>query len=206
LFDRRPGRGPYNLKRELIEALGAAYGAAVTAERVFDTILCLLSARSYTTRFAEDLEDTFPHVPFPASRELFDEAARIGAEIRAVETFARPPRENLGLARAETAPTGALGPIEWVDGNIRLCADGSGQIANIPAHVWEFAVSGYRLLPRWLAGREGQPIGPGFIPELRDIAARISELIDLFDAADTILARTLAAPLSRAALGLEAVE
>jgi hypothetical protein len=203
LFDRRPGHGPFNVKADLMEALGAAYGGGVTPEAVFDAILCLLSARSYTTRFAEDLEDTFPHIPFPAARALFEEAAILGAEIRLVETFGRPPRVNRALGRAETAPTGPLAPVEWASGEIRLCADGSGHISNIPAAVWEFAVSGYRLLPRWLAAREGLAIGPTFIPELRDVAARIAELIDLFDAADSILVRTLDAPLSRAALGLK---
>jgi len=62
-------------------------------------------------------------------------------------------------------------------------------------------VSGYRLLPRWLAAREGLAIGPAFIPELRDVAARIAELIDLFEAADSILAATLGDSLTRAALG-----
>jgi predicted helicase len=192
LFDRRLGHGPYNVKADLMEALGAAYGGAVTPEAVFDAILCLLSARSYTTRFAEDLEDTFPHIPFPAARTLFEEAAAFGAEIRAVETFSRLPRVQRALGRAETAPTGPLAPVEWVSGEIRLCADGSGHISHIPAAVWEFAVSGYRLLPRWLAAREGLAIGPTFIPELRDVAA-----------ADSILVRTLDAPLSRAALGLK---
>ncbi len=203
LYDRRTGHGPFNLKPELVEALGAAYGAAVTPEAVFDVILCLLSASSYTTRFAEDLEDVFPHIPFPADRELFDAAARLGAEIRAVETFARAPGEACltGMARAETAPTGPLGVVEWRDGEIRLCADGSGRIGAIPRPVWDFAVSGYRLLPRWLDGRKGMVIGPNFIPELRDVAARIAELIDLFAAADSLLARTLDNPLSRAALG-----
>ena len=208
LFDRRAGQGPYNLKAELVAALGAAYGSAVTPEAVFDAMLCLLSARSYTLRFAEDLEDVFPHIPFPSDRALFDEAARLGAEIRAVETFARPPGADYlrGLARAQTAATGVLAPVTWVSGDIRICADGSGHISNIPAVIWEFAVSGYRLLPRWLAAREGMTIGPTFIPELRDVAARIAELIDLFDAADSILDRTLDDSLSRAALALEGAE
>ncbi len=208
LHDRRAGHGPNNVNGELIEALGAAYGSAVAAEAVFDAILCLLSASSYTTRFAEDLEDVYPHIPFPADRAVFDAAARLGADIRAVETFARPPGETYlgGLARAETAPTGPLAPIRWAAGEIRLCADGSGRIVNIPAGVWSFAVSGYALLPRWLAAREGLAIGPAFIPDLRDIAARIAQLIDLFAAADSILAATLGDSLTRAALGFHGAE
>jgi hypothetical protein len=45
-------------------------------------------------------------------------------------------------------------------------------------------------------------IGPSFIPELRDVAARIAELIFLFASADAVLERTLADSLPRAALGL----
>jgi Type ISP C-terminal specificity domain/N-6 DNA Methylase len=209
LYDRRQGQGPYNLKPELVAALTDVYGVAVTPEQAFDAILCLLSAKSYTSRFAEDLEDVFPHMPFPAAPDVFLEAAKLGAEIREVETFARAPREEIlkAIARAETSPSGKLAPIETlVENSITLCADGSGRVSNIPQAVWDFAVSGYRLLPRWLAARAGLVIDENFIPELRDVAARIAELLVHFEAADTILERTLADSLTRETLGVGAVE
>lgn len=204
LYDRRPGHGPSNLKPELIAALEDAYGTEVMPQAVFDVILCLLSASSYTTRFAEDLEDVFPHIPFPADRAVFDQAADIGAEIRAVETFARSPGAAFLKDRAfsQTAPTGDLGAITYDEGTIALCADGSGEITGIPQPVWDFSVSGYYVLRRWLAAREGIAIGPNFIPDLRDLVGRIAELIDLFVSADSLLVRTLDDPLSRATLGL----
>ena len=204
LYDRRPGYGPSNLKPELIAALEDAYGTEVAPEAVFDVILCLLSATSYTTRFAEDLEDVFPHIPFPADRSVFDQAATVGAEIRAVETFARPPDAAFlkGRALAQTAPMGPLGVVAYDGGKITLCADGSGEITCIPQDVWDFSVSGYYVLRRWLTGREGMAIGDAFIPELRDLVGRIAELVDLFVTADSLLVRTLDDPLSREALGL----
>ncbi|WGM38569.1 hypothetical protein AMEJIAPC_01472 [Caulobacter sp. NIBR1757] len=203
LYDRRPGHDPVNLKAELVAALEDAYGSEVGPEQVFDAVLCLLSGSSYTTHFAEDLEDVFPHVPFPADRSVFDDAARVGAEIRAVETFARVPSPQFlkGLAVNETAATGKLAAVEYEDGSIALCADGSGRIVNIPEAVWSFSVSGYRLLPRWLAAREGIELPDDFVPQVRDIVGRIAELIDLFVSADSILKRTLEDPLSREALG-----
>ncbi len=208
LYDRRDGHGPFNLKPELVQSLTDAYGVAVTPEQVFDAILCLLSARSYTRRFAEDLEDVFPHVPFPSSPEVFAEAARLGTEIRAVETLARPPAPRYAqIARALSPPSGVPAPVEsLVEGGFSLSADGSGRIDNVPQEVWDFAVSGYRVLPRWLAAREGMEIGSNFIPELRDVAQRIAELIFLFGEADRILEATLADSLTREALGVEAGE
>lgn len=208
LYDRRPGHGPFNIKPDMVAALEDAYGSAVDPQDVFDVILCLLSATSYTTRFAEDLEDVFPHIPFPASREVFDAAAKIGADIRAVEAFERAPGAAWlkGRALAATAPSGKLGTITYEGGAITLCADGSGKITGIPQEVWDFSVSGYYVLRRWLAAREGIEIGDKFIPELRDLVGRVGELIDLFVSADSLLVRTLDDPLSRHALGLTVPE
>jgi predicted helicase len=80
LQDRRPDVDASNITTALIERLNVAYGEPVSADHVFDTILCLLSATSYTLRFAEDIEDVFPHVPFPAHLAIFQNA---GADFRA---------------------------------------------------------------------------------------------------------------------------
>lgn len=204
LFDRRPRVDAPNLTVVLVANLGAAYGAAVTPGDVFDAILCLLSASSYTRRFAEDLEDTFPHVPFPARHQIFNDAVRIGREIRAIETFARPPGvayRRPGFARVETSPRGLVGTVDYTDGIIVLCADGSGRIVGIPEAVWSFAVSGYRVLPRWIESRNDLPADVALVAELRDICSRIAELIDLFTEADTVLAATVGETLTRVALG-----
>jgi len=185
----------------LVEGLNAAYGGDVSAEDIFDAILALLSATSYTTRFAEDLEDVFPHVPFPAERAVFNQAVAIGSEIRTVETFARAPGDDYKNTKLDTTPTGVLGDTNLQDGELILCADGSARLSGITEEVWRFAVSGYRILPRWLDAREGQPVDLALVEQIRDIAARIAELIDLFGQADNVLEETLADCLTREALG-----
>jgi hypothetical protein len=205
LYDRREPGDTSNLAPALLAALSAAYGQPVTAEDAFDAILCLLSATSYTLRFAEDLEDVFPHVPFPADRAVFAAAAALGREIRAVESFARPPDPALlapGFCRLETQPTGALAPVEFADGALALCDDGSGRVSGLPAEVWQFAVSGYRVLPRWLEARVGLPADFALVRDFRDVAGRIAELIHRFDEADPLLDATLADTLTRDELGL----
>ena len=146
---------------------------------------------------------------FPAERVVFDAAAALGAEIRGVETFARPPGPAFtkGVARVLTTPKGKLaGALEPDEGVLVLCADGSGKVGPIPAAAWRFSVSGYRVLPRWLGAREAVAVDEAFTKALRDLVGRIGELVDLFARADDILEATLAEPLSRSALGLETVE
>lgn len=209
LFDRRPGYDPSNVSPALLAGLELAYHASVDSEAAFDAILALLSASSYTLRFAEDLEDVFPHVPFPAKRALFDEAAAIGKQIREVEAFARPPDPKFltaQIARVETPPHGPLadiGPGSWDEGELILCENGSGRISGIPAAVWQFSVSGYPVLPRWLAARKGIEVTHDFLNEFRDITGRINELIHLFAEADIVLQKAVNHSLTRERLGLE---
>ena len=208
-YDRRAGHGPSNFNPALLEGLAIAYASRVEEQAVFDAILALLSATSYTLRFAEDLEDTFPHVPFPADKALFERAAEIGRLILEVETFARSPAPEFltpETARIETPPHGPLadiGPESWSEGDLILCANGSGKVSGIPRNVWEFAVSGYPVLPRWLAARKGIEVTHDILAEFRDITGRINELIYRFDEADIVLREVLNHSLTRDQLGLE---
>ena len=205
LHDRRPNVDTPNISPSLLESLRRAYGEAVSAEDVFDAILCLLSATSYTLRFAEDLEDVFPHVPFPGRPDVFRDAVRVGREIRAVETFSREPGEAYrrpNFVRVATEPRGNVAPVEFANGEITLCSDGTGRIVGISQPIWDFAVSGYRLVPRWLEARVGLAADLALVRELRDICGRIAELIDLFARADIVLEATLQETLTREALGL----
>ncbi len=204
LHDRRPEVAEHNVAQDLINGLTAVYGAAVAPEDVFDAILCLLSAQLYTLRFAEDIEDVFPHVPFPAHFETFVRAARLGAEIRAVQTFARSPvgLADPGFVRLATAPKPAavLDAREPDGPRLALCADGSGQVDGLPAQLWAFEVSGYPVLRRWLEGRKNQVVDLALFDAFRDVCARLAELAELYGRADTILTDALDAPLTRGAL------
>ncbi|MDP2618845.1 MAG: hypothetical protein Q8P46_01490 [Hyphomicrobiales bacterium] len=95
-----------------------------------------------------------------------------------------------------------MAPVEYADGAITLCDDGTGRITGLPLAVWSFSVSGYRLVPRWIEARIGLPADLALVRDLRDICGRVAELIDLFADADIVLQATLHETLIREALGL----
>jgi hypothetical protein len=68
---------------------------------------------------------------------------------------------------------GPLGTIDYKDGGFALRPDGTGKVSGVPEAVWRFQVSGYRLLPRWLAAREGQLVDKALVAAMRDVAGRI---------------------------------
>jgi hypothetical protein len=73
----------------------------------------------------------------------------------------------------------------------------NGSHHGVTQAVWDFSVSGYRILPRWLEARIGLPADLSFVRELRDICGRLAELIDLFAEADIVLEAMLRETMSR---------
>ena len=212
LYDRRGGPDAHNLNPALVAALAEAYGSAHTPADIFDAILCLLSATSYTNRFAEDLEDTFPHIPFPADPAVFARAAEIGREIRGLEAFQRDPAAAFRAKpfckqAADTDDGAVIAEVAYREGELSLWKMDNKAVTaftGLPEAVWNFSVSGYRVLPRWIDGRKGLPFTDALKNELRDVAARIHELIHRFDEADLVLEATLVKTLTREELGFPA--
>ncbi len=212
LFNRSAGPNAHNLQPQLLANLSDLWGQPVEPQQAFDAITALLSATSYTSRFAWDLEEVFPHIPFPASGLVFTEAAAIGAEIRALETFARPPAMGFRSARLSGQATeGGLAVPSinraWTEeesgtGSVQLQALGTLRLSGVPARVWRFAVSGYRVLPKWLEARNSERLDAALQRAILDIAWRIEELLHWFDAADPVLVQAIARPLTNAELGL----
>ena len=212
LWDRRLGSQASNINPGIIAGLAGAYGTEVAAQQVFDAVATLLSSSSYTSRFGSDLEESFAHIPFPANMAAFEQAARIGANIRELESFTRVPKLEFRTAKLAGRATGVTfviprpkdAFIESGDGTgaIPLQADQSLRITGVPRRVFDFSVSGYRVLYRWLAARDGEAIDVALQRATLDIVWRIQELLTLFDEADAVLAKALTNPLTRTALGL----
>jgi len=199
----------------VLRGLASAYGGPVKPAAVFDAVLALLSASSYATRFGFDLEDDFPHVPFPAHPDVFVAAARTGARIRALESFAGPPSETFRSARLSGRASGPALDVPTrqrayagtgAAGTVALLPDRSLCIATVPERVWRFNVSGYPVLYRWLRARNGESLtgrsGAALLRAALDIVWRIEELLYLFDEADCTLTRALGNPLTRVDLEL----
>ena len=132
-------------------------------------------------------------------------AAALGASIRTLQTFASPADPAHDTAAIVTAPsptTTLAGSIDYDAGAIILGSDGTARVEGVPIAVWEFAVSGYALLPRWLGHRRGQPVDGAMLNAVRDLVARIGHLIALMADADAVLVDALKDTLTRADLGL----
>ena len=170
LWADREHRRP-NLKAGLLRALAEALGVTVSAPDLMACFAAVAAHPAYTARFRSNLVQPGLRFPMTADPSLFAEAVEIGREIIWLHCFgerfadpgagrpASPPRMPEGerpvipkYGAIPTSPGRFPGRIEFEAEAHRLKV-GGGFIDNVPPTVWEYEVSGKRILVQWFSYR-----------------------------------------------------
>ena len=111
LHDRRPEINAFKRFTGIVASLSAAYGEAIVP-RMFSTQFSACCPQLRTRAVSpKTLRMSFPMFLSRRNHAMFQDAVRVGREIRAVETFAREPAKPIvdpDFVRVATEPRGAL--------------------------------------------------------------------------------------------------
>ncbi|MBV8718967.1 MAG: N-6 DNA methylase [Chloroflexi bacterium] len=141
----RPNVTPH-LQRHLAEH----YGHAVAPRALMAYCYALLSAPSYTQRFEEELRVPGPRIPLTLDPRVFAHGAALGEWLLALHTYKRVVAGDTGVVQ----PVGETFPTSWrYEASTQVIHVGDGEIGAVPQTVWDFSVSGYRVLNGWLRHR-----------------------------------------------------
>lgn len=192
-----------NVTAGLLDALGAEYGTTPDAEDLSAYVYALLGGQSYTRRFWNELETPGPRVPLTKDGKTFAEAAALGRKLIWLHTYAERFR---GKDRGDEVPQGkattikgvsadpAHYPVEYpYDEAKREIVVGDGRFGPVSPEVWEFEVSGLKVVQSWLgyrmkkrAGKKSSPLDE-IRPE-RWTARMSDELLELLWVLEATLA------------------
>lgn len=164
-----------NVTPGLLTHLTNVYGREVPAPDLYAYIVAVTAHPGFVEQFWDELEAPGLRIPVTAVREIFDEAVLIGRHVMWLHTFgerfadpergrpAGPPRAPQPLApKVEVAiPTTAAGMPETMsyDPSTETLHVGDGRIANVPAAVTGFEVSGMNVVEKWFSYRRRNPAG-----------------------------------------------
>lgn len=193
LFRDAAGTEP-NITGGLLDALGKEYGVTPTAEDLAAYVYAVLGGQSYTRRFWNELETPGPRVPLTRDGKTFAAATKLGRKLIWLHTYAERFR---GEDRGEEVPQGKATTIKGVSSDTahypveygydpakQEVAVGDGRFGPVAPEVWEFEVSGFKVVQSWLGYRMKRRAGKKSSP-LDDIrperwTARMSdELLEL---------------------------
>lgn len=207
-----------NLPADLLDTTSSALRRPVTAEDLVAYIFGLLGTGAYTERFADELATSPARVPFTTDAALFAEVAAFGRDLLWWATYGErfQPLDSKGkLVRrlppgaaknTKAVPTDAAGYPEGYtyDPATKTLHVGSGEFGPLEPAVWDFEVSGLKVVQSWLAyrmrkraGRKSSPLDDirpeawSFSTELVELLAVVEHFVAAEPAAAELLERVV---------------
>lgn len=164
-----------NVTGGLLDALGKAYGTTPTAEDLAGYVYAVLGGQSYTRRFWNELETPGPRVPLTKVGKTFAVAANLGRKLIWLHTYADRFRDKdrgneVSKGKATTIKGVSSAPAHYpaeytYDPATREITVGNGRFGPVAPEVWEFEVSGLKVVQSWLgyrmrkrAGKKSSPL------------------------------------------------
>lgn len=195
-----------NLHPGLLALLKKAYGFAVSVEDVAAYLYAVLAQPAFTACFNTELATRELRVPFTLNYALFRQAAALGRTLLWLHSYGerfagnQPALEPVAKCR-KAVPAGVLPAKFSYDAAKRVIDVGGGEFGPVPPEVWEYEVSGLKVVQSWLGYRMKNRKGKKSSP-LDDITPRewgseyTSEFLHLLN----LLIHTLALQPQQAAL------
>lgn len=159
-----------NIVPGLLDLLAKVYGRKVTPEDFLAYVYGLLAQPAYTERFAKELETRELRVPITKDASLFSQVRDMGRKLLWLHTYGqryvpkghhrgRVPRGSARCTKAVPADkTNYPEKYEYNDSTNTLHV-GSGEFAPVAPEVYNFEVSGLKVVQSWLGYRMKNPKG-----------------------------------------------
>ena len=149
-----------NVTSGLLKLLSDTYGFPVSAEDLAAYVYALLGGQSYTRRFWNELETPGPRVPLTRDGALFKCAAEAGRQLIHLHTYGERFGDGGGIPDGEVSQSGMVGDTmpdakvpDLYDEQQREIRVGDAVWSPVPPEVWEFEVSGLKVVQSWLGYR-----------------------------------------------------
>ena len=164
-----------NVTAGLLAVLGAEYSGSPSAEDFAAYVYAVLAGQSYTNRFWNELETPSPRVPITRNAGLFADTAALGRRLIWLHSYAErfqgdgrgdevPPGKAKSIKGVSSEPTRYPEDYEY---DTKTCEIriGDGRFGPVAPDVWEFEVSGLKVVQSWLgyrmkkrAGKKSSPL------------------------------------------------
>jgi hypothetical protein len=185
-----------NILPSLLDLLGKAYKRQVTPEDFLAYVYGALAQPAFTARYAKELETRELHVPITKHAALFTKVRDAGARLLWLHTYGERfvpkgkqsghvPRGEAKCVKAVPGdPDGYPESFDYNDAT-RTLRVGDGKFTPVAREVFEFEVSGLKVVQSWLryrmkkgAGKKSSPLDKKIRPE-RWTSQFTTELLEL---------------------------
>jgi hypothetical protein len=145
----------------VLEKLAEVYGRAVTPEDLIAYVYTVLAHPAFTRTYARELESRELRIPFTRDYDLFRRTRGFGARLLWLHTYGQrfvPGSHRIGeIPQGEArctvpVPANPLGYPRrfWYNATTKTIHIGDGEFAPVALEVYQFEVSGLKVVQSWL--------------------------------------------------------
>ncbi len=208
---RDAARTSSNVASGVLELLRKELRAGIEPEDVAAYVYGILGTGAYSDRFAKEVAalTTGPRIPITKDVGCFDETVALGRDLIGWHTFGERGRQDeLVISTREVRRISGRPTTFGYDSKTSELLVGNGAIAPVSQDVYDFEVSGLRVLQSWLgnrmAGGKGRKSSPlddiryvewVFTDELLAVISILQNTIDVTPVARDLLDRILDGPV-----------
>ena len=153
-----------NVAPGLLGMLGEQYRRKITPEDFLAYVYGVLAQPAFTERFHKELETRELRVPLTKEGELFTQVAKIGRRLLWLHTYAQRysgrgrPKGKVPTGKAKCKKPVSQKPEDYpdrfdYDAGTRRLTVGAGVFGPVAPEVYEFEVSGLKVVKSWLGYR-----------------------------------------------------
>ncbi|MGI8513912.1 MAG: type ISP restriction/modification enzyme [Acidimicrobiia bacterium] len=214
-FWRNSQASEANITRGLLDALSQELGTTVEPEDLAAYVYGLLGTSAFADRFSAELDEGAGpvRVPLTSDADFFDQTAALGRDLLWWHTWGKRFSPD-GIAELPTGSGVQVEPVRGYPASFKYDAGdqrltvGTGIFSPVAPEVWQFEVSGLRVLQSWLAyrmvegkGRKSSPLDDirperwTFTDELLRLLSILEHTIDVTPAAAKLLDEIVSGPL-----------
>ena len=204
-----------NLTKALFDSFAKRLGVDLTAEDFVAYVHALAGTAAFAERFDSELAEAAGpiHIPITTDPSLFRRAVELGRDLLWWHTwgerFAPAGQTNLPQGRAQQiTPVEGMPEKYGYDAATQCLTVGTGKFGPVNSEVWNFEVSGLKVVNSWLGyrmkkrkGRKSSPLDDvrptrwTQIDELLRLLAILEHTIEVTPTAAALLDEILASPL-----------
>lgn len=209
-----------NLHPQLLPLLQRTFGASITAEGVAAYLYAVLAQPVFTARFHKELESRELRLPLTADATLFARAVALGRELLFLHSYGERcadgqdwPAPSVKCIKA--VPASGLPEKFAYDEARQVVSVGAGEFGSVSKAVWDYEVSGLKVVQSWLGyrmkNRKGKKSSPldeiapkewsgEYTSEFLRLLNLLTRTVELQPTQSTLLDTILAGPLLGASM------
>lgn len=208
-----------NLHPQLLKKLESKFDCFVSEQDIIAYIYGLLSQPAFTKIFSNELNSREIRVPLTAVKDLFNQVVLLGRELLFLHTYGERFSEGQAWPKPavkclKAIPSGELPENYSYDSAKQVIFVDTGEFGPVSSEVWEYEVSGLKVVQSWLGyrmrnrkGKKSSPLddintnewGSEYTTELLQLLNLLTRTLEIHSQQTQLLEDVIASPLILAA-------